>query len=165
MKIAIRLVLLAAVLALGGWLWTIFFPSPEKAVRKKLSALAEIVSFEAQASTFSRAAKAMSFQGYFNSNIVIVVDVPELGTHTINDRFELVEQSNVAFAALPGIRVSFLDPTVRVQPDKLTADVSCTVRVLVGKDRDSGEQEIRLHFQKINGDWLITRAETVKTLR
>lgn len=165
MKIAFRIVLLAALLALGWWLWTIFFPSPEAAIRKKMKALAENVSFEASASTFSRAAKAMSFQGFFNTNIVIIVDVPELGSHTVNDRFELVERSNVAFAALPGIQVAFLDPAIQVQPDKQNADVSCTVRVFVGKDKDSGIQEIRMHFQKIEGDWLITRVETVKTLR
>jgi hypothetical protein len=164
MKIAVRLVLLAAALALGWWLWTVFPPSPETAIRKKISALAATVSFDAQASSFVRATKAMSFQGYFNSNVVIVVDVPELGTHTFNGRFELVEPGNAAFAALPGLKVSFLDASVRVNPDQTKAEVSCTVRVYVGKDKDSGVQELRFHFQKINGDWLITRVETVKTL-
>ena len=164
MKIAFRIVALAAAGALVFWLWPIFFPGPEKAIQKKMSALAETTSFDAGTSAFARAAKAMSFQGFFGSNAVIVVDVPDLGVHTLNGRFEITEQSNAGFAGLPGLKVSFLDTTVSVSPDKLEATVSCTVRVNVGRDKDYGVQELRLHFQKINGDWLITRVETVKTL-
>ena len=36
MKIFFRLVLLAAVAALGFWLWTVFFPSPEQVALKKI---------------------------------------------------------------------------------------------------------------------------------
>ena len=45
MKVAVRLVQLAVIVALGLWLWTIFFPSPEKVIRKRLTSLAADVSF------------------------------------------------------------------------------------------------------------------------
>ena len=164
MKTIIRLILLAAALALGCWLWSGFFPGPEKAIRKKMSALAETATLDGQANAFARVAKALSFQSYFSSNAVIVVDVPELGAHTLNSRFEIVEQSNLAFAALPGMKVSFHDTTVRIGSDQQTAEVNCTVQVMVGREKDFGVQELRFRFEKINGDWLITRVETVKTL-
>ena len=40
MKIAFRVVLLAALAALGVWLWTILFPSPQKIIRQRLEAVA-----------------------------------------------------------------------------------------------------------------------------
>ena len=40
MKIVFRLVLLVAAAALGLWLWTVLFPSPEKLVLRKISNLA-----------------------------------------------------------------------------------------------------------------------------
>jgi hypothetical protein len=46
MKLLLRAVLLAALLALAWWLWTVFFPSPEKAIRKRLAALAQAASFK-----------------------------------------------------------------------------------------------------------------------
>jgi hypothetical protein len=37
--------------------------------------------------------------------------------------------------------------------------------VTVGDSKDFGIQELRFQFRKLDGDWLITRAETVKTLQ
>ena len=36
MKIVFRLILLAALIALGVWLWFVLFPSPEKIIRQRL---------------------------------------------------------------------------------------------------------------------------------
>ena len=52
----------------------------------------------------------------------------------------------------------------KVGADKLSAEVSCTLRVTVGNEKDFGVQEMRFQFKKIDGEWLITRVETVKTL-
>jgi hypothetical protein len=43
--------------------------------------------------------------------------------------------------------------------------VSCTARVNANNSQDFGVQELRFQLRKIEGDWLITRAETVKTLQ
>lgn len=165
MKLVIRLVLLAAVVALGFWLWTILFPSTEKVILKKMSGLAETTTFPAGASNFSRAAKALTFIGYFTSDAQIFVDVTGLGTQTFSGRNEIREAGNGGFATLPGLKVSFLDTSVRVSPDHQAADASCTVRVMIGNDKDYGLEEMRFQWKKTNDDWFITRAETVKTLK
>ncbi len=165
MKLVIRLVLLAAVVALSCWLWTIFFPSTEKVIGKKMASLAETTTFSAGASSFSRAAKASTFIGYFSSDAQIFMDVVGLGTHTFSGRDEIHEAGNGGFATLPSLKVSFLDTTVRVGPDQKTADASCTVRVTIGSDKDYGVEEMHFQWQKTNDDWFITRAETVKTLK
>jgi len=165
MKLVSRLVLLAAVITLGWWLWGVCFPSVEKVVAKRMASLAKTVSFSADAGNVTRLAKASDFPGYFSVDAEISVDDPELGVHTLSGRDEIRDAGNGGFAVLPGLKVTFLDTTVTVGPDKQVADVSCTLRVVVGNDKDYGVQEMHFQLKKIDGDWLITRAETVKTLR
>jgi len=165
MKIVIRLFLLAAVVALGWWLWTALFPSPEKVVLKRMRSLAELVTFKPDISNIGRATRASEFIGYFSVDTEIVVDVPELGSHTLTGRDEVRSTASAAFAGLPGLTVNFLDTTARIGADKQSADVRCTLRVTVGNEKDYGIQEMRFKWKKIEGTWQITRAETVKTLK
>jgi hypothetical protein len=165
MRIAVRLILLAAVVALGWWFWGVCFPSAEKVVLKKMTGLADTLTFSADANNITRAGKASSFISYFTVDAEIVVDVPELGSHTLSGRDEIRETGNGGFAAMPGLKVTFLDTTVKVGPDKQSADVSCTVRVVVGSSKDFGVEEMHFKFKKVEGDWRISRVETVKTLK
>ncbi len=165
MKIVVRLGLLVAVVALGFWLWTIFFPSVEKVIQKRMIALADTATFDAQANTINRATKALSFIGYFSSDAEIFVDLPGLGSHTFSGRDEIRETANGGFATIPGLKTTFLDQNIRVSADQQTADISCTVRVIIGGDKDSGFEEMHFQWRKKDGAWLITRAETVKTLK
>ena len=165
MKIFFRLFMLAAVVALGWWLWTVCFPSPEKAVLKRMQSLAELLTFKSDITNVGRATRASEFIGYFSVDTEIVMNVPELGTHTFSGRDEVREAGNGGFATVPSLSVSFLDAAVKIGPDKQTADVSCTLKASVGNDKDFGVQELRFKLKKIEGTWQITRAETVKTLR
>ena len=165
MKLLIRFVLVAALVALAGWLWLVFFPGAEKIVLKRMASLAATTSFSAGASPVSRAAKAASFIGYFSPDAEIIVDVPGLGAHTFSGRDEIREAGNGGFATLPGLKVSFLDTTVRVSPDQKTAEASCTVRVTIGSEKDYAFEEMHFQWKKMGEAWLITRAETVKTLK
>ena len=151
MKVAFRLILFAGLVALGWWFWGVCFPSPEKVVLKKMASLADTLTFGSDASNITRATKASSFIGYFSVDAQILVDVPELGSHTLNGRDEIRETGNGGFAGLPSLKVSFLDTTAKVGPDKQTADVSCTVRVVVGNNtKDFGVEEMHFRFKKID---------------
>ena len=55
MKIVLRVALLAIVAALGYWLWTVFFPGPEKLIQGKVTSLATTVTFNAGDSPLIRA--------------------------------------------------------------------------------------------------------------
>ena len=55
MKIVFRLILLAALLALGVWLWFVLFPSPEKIIRQRLTELARTASFSSGESDLAQA--------------------------------------------------------------------------------------------------------------
>jgi hypothetical protein len=165
MKTAFRLVLLAAAAGIGFWLWTILFPSPEKIVRKKISTLAAVASFDANASNITRAGKAGSAAGMFANDAQIVVDVSGAGARTLSGREEIREAALGGFASLPSLAVRFLDAAVTVGEDRQSAEVNCTAEVRAGDSKEFGVQEMRFQFRKIDKDWLITRVETVKTLQ
>jgi hypothetical protein len=164
MKITFRIVSLAIVAALVFWLWTILFPGPEKIILKKISSLAVTATINANDSNLIRAAKAANVVDYFSTDVEISFDVPGQGAHSISGREEIREKALAGFAVLPSLKIQFLDATVRLGADKQTADVNCTMRVDIGDNKDYGVQEMRFQFRKIDGAWLITRVETVKTL-
>ena len=165
MKIAFRLVLLAAAAGLGLWLWTVFFPGPEQVILRKISRLAATATFTAGDSNINRAAKAANLAGFFAPDAQIILDGTGQAARTLSGRDEIRETALGAFASLTTLKVRFLDVTVRLGADQQTADVSCTARVDVGDSKDFGVQELRFQLKKIDGDWLITRVETVKTLQ
>jgi hypothetical protein len=164
MKIAVRLMLLAAAAALGFWCWTILFPSPEKLVLKKISSLASTATIVASDGNITRATKVSNLIGYFAVDAEIHFDVTGYPAHTLSGRDEIREAAAGAFTSLTTLNVQFLDVTVRLGADKLTADVSCTAKVNAGDSKDFGVQEMHFQLKKVEGDWLITKVKTVKTL-
>ena len=165
MKIVVRLVLLAAAAGLGFWLWTVLFPSPEKVVLNKIANLAATATVSAGDGNITRATKVSDLNSYFSTDAEISYDVTEFGAHTLSGRDELREIAAGAFTQLSAVNVQFFDATARVGADKQSAEVTCTARVSVGDGKDFGIQELRIQFKKIDGDWRITRAETMKTLK
>lgn len=165
MKIAVRLVLFAAVVAVSFWLWTVLFPSPEKVIVKKINHLATTTTLSASDGNLTRATKVGNLISYFATDAEISFDVPELNARTLSGRDEIRDVARAGFASLTTLNVQFFDVTARVGADKLTADASCTARVNAGDKRDYAIQELHFQLKKIDGDWLISRIETVKTLK
>ena len=165
MKTIIRLGLLVALCALGFWLWTVLFPSPEKIVLNKISNLAATASFGAGTGNIQRAGKASNVTSFFAPEAQIVLGATSMGPRTLNGRDEIRTTALAGFASLPSLQVKFIDVTAKVGTDQQSAEVSCTAEAHTGDSKDFGVQEMRFQFQKIENDWLITRAETVKTLQ
>ena len=69
-----------------------------------------------------------------------------------------------ARSALSGLKVQFPDINITVAPDKQSAVADLTVEANVAGERDPIVQEMKFTLQKTDGEWLITRVETVRTL-
>ena len=164
MKIVFRIVLLAALAALGVWLWTVLFPSPEKVVRRRLTELARTVSSSANESDLTRLAAARSVAGFFAATVELNVDLPELGQHNSMDREEITQLALMGRSRAGGLRVKFPDINITVAPDKQSAMADLTVEANVSGEHDPIVQEMKFTFRKNDGQWLITRIETVRTL-
>jgi len=165
MKLAVRLGLLAALGGLGFWLWTICFPNPEKVVLGRIAKLAAVASVDPGDGGLTRATKVGNLLAYFSADAVISYDVPGLGAHTLTGRDELREIAAGGFANVKALTVRFQDATAKVGADQRTAVVSCTARVSAGDAQDFGVQELRIELRKLEGDWRVTRLETVRTLQ
>ena len=164
MKIVLRLILLAALAALGVWLWTVLFPSPEKVIRRRLVELARTVSSSPNESDLTRLAAARNVAGFFSAHVELKLTVPELGQRDSMDREEIPPMVVTARSRAGGLQVKFPDINVTVAPDKRSAVADLTVEANISSERDRLLQEMKFTLQKIDGQWLITRVETVQTL-
>lgn len=164
MKIAIRIVLLAGLAALSVWLWTMIFPSPEKSIRRQLGEVAKRASFTADEGTLARVAGAQSLASYFSTNVEVRLDVPELAQITTLDRNEITQYALAARSNVNSLTVKFLDVNVTLAPNRRSAIADFTVEAHVPGEQELFVQEMKFTLQKISGQWLITRVETIRTL-
>ena len=164
MNIVIRIVLLAALAALGVWLWTIVFPSPQKIIRQHLEAVARRASFAPDEGTLARLANTQSLASYFSTNVEIHLDMPELAQITTLDRNEIVQYALAVRSKVSSLNVKFLDVDVTLAPNRQSASADFTVEAHVLGEQDLLVQEMKFTLRKISGQWLITRIETIRTL-
>ena len=164
MKIVFRVVLLAALAAVGVWLWTVFFPSPEKIIRRQLSEVAKRVSFTADEGTLARLADAQSLAGYFATNVEVNINTREGDRQNFVGRDQITQAALAARSAVGSLNVKFLDVDVTVAPDKQSATADLTVDANVAGQPEAIVQEVKITLQKIAGQWLITRVATVRIL-
>jgi hypothetical protein len=164
MKTVLRFILLAALAALGVWLWFVLFPNPEKIIRQRLTELARTASFSSGEGNLAKLAAAQSLAGFFATNVEINIDVPGRIQHRLLGRDEIKEAALGARSTLSGLKVHFPDVNLTVAPDKQSATADLTVEATVAGERDAIVQEMKFTLQQTDGEWLIVRIETVRTL-
>ncbi len=160
-----RLVVVAALVALGIWVWHILFPSQEQIIRKRLAELAQAASFSGNEAPLAKAANSQKLTTFCAADVEIALDVPGRSLQTLSGRDELRAAALGARSMLSGLKVEFLDPIVSVASDKQTAAVNLTARGKIPGEKDILVQELTFTFKLVEGDWLINKIETVRTLR
>lgn len=161
----VRVLLLACLVGLGIWAWTLLFPSPEKIIRKRLAKLGQLASVNSKESPLSQAVISKRLGNFFSSDIEVAVDAEGGEVYTFHGRPEFMQAVTLARSYADGLEVQLIDPQVNVAPDRQSAVVELGVLAKVGAEKVVDFRALRLTFQKIEGDWLITRAETIKLPR
>ena len=164
MKIVFRLVLLAAAAAVCVWLWAVLFPGPEKIIRQRLESAAAEASFKAGENPLITAKRAENLASRFGTNVEININLPTYGEHDFAGRDDIMRAAAGMRSRVASLKVELLDVSVTLGQDKQTATANLTVKAQSPSDRNFLVQEMKITFQKIEGDWLITRVETVRTL-
>jgi hypothetical protein len=164
MKIVARLALLAVLAAVGFWLYTVFFPGPEKIIRKRLAKVAQLASIQPDQGLLSRGASIQELANYFDSKVEITLNWRGSSQHTLAGRDEIIEAAKLAHGNFKSLQIEFLDLNVLVAPDKQSATVNLTAKVTTADERDFQVQELKITLRKVNGEWLIFQIETVRTL-
>ena len=80
------------------------------------------------------------------------------------DREEITQAALIGRSRAGGLQVKFPDINITVAPDKQSAVADLTVEANISGEHDSMVQEMKFTLQKTDGQWLITRVETVRTL-
>ena len=147
-----RIVLVVALAVLAFWAWHLLFPGPEQLIRKQLMQL-------------SRMASAQKLTTFFTPDTELVVDVPGRLERTFTGREEVLEAAAGVRTMLHSLMVEFFDLVITVAPDKQTAVVQLTAKATMPGESVPEVQRVKAEFKHSNGEWLISRAETVKALR
>ena len=165
MKLVLRLLLLAVVVAVGFWIWTTFFPSPKTAIERRLNKLARLASFSEKDGMIVRLANGQKIAGYFTKEAEVKLDVPGVEKHTFNGRDELMEAVQAARASLRSVQAQFYGMNVELAPSKQEAFVDLILKADVNGEVNSVVQEMKFFMKKVDGDWLVSGLETVQTLK
>jgi hypothetical protein len=80
-------------------------------------------------------------------------------------RAEIPQAAMAARASGNSLSVAFPDVTVIVNADQQSAVADVTLQVKISGEADAIVQEVKATLQKINGQWLILKVETVRTLQ
>jgi hypothetical protein len=164
MKRAIQIVLGLAVIGLAFWLWTVLFPSPEKAIRSRLNTLAKTVSFNSNGGMMAGAYNAQKASEFFTTDVDVEINVSGLEPMSFHGRDEVLQAAMAARGHLSALKVEFTDMNITLGPDKQGAKVNLTGEAKVPGERDISAQEFNFFIKKVDGKWMIYRVETVKTL-
>jgi len=164
-KIVLRIFAILALLALALWLWSVFFPGPEKLIRKRLDVVAQAASFGPGEGPLALAGNVSKLTDCFSPDAQITFDAPGHGRQTLDGHEEIRQVALGARQAIGALKVEFVDANVTVADDKESADVDLTAKGKVRGEANYYVQEMKFTLKKINGKWLIVRVETVKTLK
>src|SRR2546425_653894 len=160
-KWVLRLFLVAVLFGVGIWVWRVFFPSPERAIRERLAEVAQLASFSSNESPLAKAANAQKLTTFCTPEVEIVVDVPGHFQRTVSGYEELFQAALGARSALSSLQIQFLDLNIPLEPDKQTAMVNLTAKGQVPSDLLI--QELKFTLKKHGRNWLIHKVQTVKT--
>jgi hypothetical protein len=151
-----------AAVAVGAWQF--FFPNPQKLILKRLARVAELASFRGNEALASRLLNVRNLVECFSPNVQIHVGIEGTSERSLEGRPDLQQAILLIRSTMNGLVVEFVDMTVEVAPDRQTATASMTLKASVPGEKDLAVQELKMKFEKIDGEWLISRVESVKTL-
>ncbi len=157
---------LAALLVLGGlWGWHSLFPGPEQAIKKRLAQLAETASTTGDEGLIPKAARVQKLTTFFTQDVQISIDMPGQFSAEISGTDDLTRVAAAARSMGKPVKIELLDVSVTLGPDRNSAEARMTGAATIPGDKAPQVQELQAELRKMNGEWLIYRAQTVRTLR
>jgi hypothetical protein len=164
MKRAAQIIFAAVIIGLGIWLWTVLHPSPEKAIRSRLNALAKALSFNSGSGLLGKGYNAQKAAEFFTTDVDVEVNLSGYEPISLHGRDDVLNAALVARGRLTSLKIEFPDMNISIGPDGQTAKVNLTGKGIIPGERDVSAQEFNFMMKKVDGIWLIYQVETVKTL-
>ena len=148
--------LILAILLIGAGVYK-WWPSDERAIRRQLDALADVLTVPSTDTDLARITRLAELRNYFAPDVRI-----HFGNQDVISRDVLLALVQRWAPPQGGIFVEFVDVAVNVD-DNDTARISLTAKAS-SPDVRTGEQtvdvrEANVGMAKQNGDWVITSVE------
>lgn len=159
-----HIVLAVSLLIAAGFLLRGCFSGPEGQIRKQLSELQELVSYEAGEGNLSSLTKAKRLGGLFTEDVEIKLS-GFAGARQVRGREQVQQAAMAARSQARSLKASLHDISIRVADDKMSATVEATGRAKIAGESSSAVQDFIFYFEKAPEGWLIAKVETVKALR
>lgn len=159
LRIAVALVVVGAL----GWLLAqAFFPSDKSRIQKLLTKLERRANYPPTESALVRIARINQLAGMFDTNCVVIIDGLDQGGVTLTGRDDLLQRALALGGAGGVVSVTFPQTAVTLQGGNTQASAEVAATVRVGSRGPDSLVLLRLGFEKLAGDWLITKVETIK---
>jgi hypothetical protein len=162
MKLAVRLLILAGLAALGYWGWRAAFPDPRKVVWHRLEQLAQITSFPPNEGQIAKLANVQKLAGYFADQVTVNVEVQGVEKAEFSNREDLIQAMQTGRMAAGSVKAKFLGPKIEMTPGDQEAIVGVALTVDINGEQNTVVVDLKIGMKKIGGDWLITRVESVQ---
>ena len=162
MKLAVRLLMLAGLMALAYWGWRAVFLDPRKVVRQRLEKLAQIASFAPNEGEVAKLANVQKLAGYFADQVTVNVEVQGVDKAEFSNREDLIQALQAGRMAASSVKAKFLGPKIEMTPGNQEAIVGVALTADIGGEQNAVVVDLKIEMKKIDGDWLITRVETVQ---
>ena len=120
--------------------------------------ISKLVSFNSPQSPIIRALNIEKLGSYFIADVKISVIESGRQTYSFKGRDELQQAALAARSNTSRLRVEFLKPEIQVA----SGGQSATVQTVMLVDTETGADNLplKITFQKIDRDWLITAVQT-----
>ncbi len=163
-KLLLRLVALGLVVTVCFMAYRHFFPSETQRIRRVLAEVAQAASVPDNPTVLGNLVAAQELAGHFCADAEVIVNAPEVGRRSLVGRDEIQQAVLAVRSNVKALKIEFLDVNIELDSQKQSATAELTAKATAKAERDFGIQELKVQFKKTEGNWCITRIETVKTL-
>lgn len=141
------------------------FSGAEGQIRKQLTELEELVSFEASEGDLSSLTKAKRLGSLFAEDVRIELSGLGMRTRVVQGRTQVQQAALAARKRVSELEASLHDVTIELADDQQSAVVEATGRAKVAGEGGSEVQDFVFIFNKTDDGWLIAEVKTSQALR
>lgn len=162
MKLVIRLLAFALLVAAGWWAWTFFFPSPGRVILRQLDRVAHLASFTADEGNISRVVNVEKLGNCFADNVSVSVKISGVESFTFEHRSELMQAALAARSSGKSVQARFDNVKLNLAADAQSAEADLAAVATVSGEKEPVVQRLKFSFKKIGGKWVIIRVEGLR---
>lgn len=141
------------------------FAGPEAKIRQQLGALEELVSYQASEPEISSLTKVKRLGSLFTEDVEVSLSVPGIRKRNIKGREQIQAVAMAARKQASHLNARLVDIEITVAEDADSATVEATGHATVNGGQNPALQDFLFTFESTEDGWLISKVESVDSLR